>query len=97
MPGYYWNGKRCQMCECPSRENGFATSCSLSMANQLICDCKQGYSGQWCQLCADGYFGNPKAVNGSCKPCQCNGNIDKRLTGKTARCVVTNWISSAVH
>lgn len=41
------------------------------------CQCPDGYQGQFCQLCVDGYYhennGGPFA---RCIPCQCNGHAD---------------------
>jgi len=46
--------------------------------------------------CADGYFGDPFASDPqkSCRPCECNGNIDNaaigncdRTTGECLRCI----------
>ncbi|KAK6025324.1 laminin EGF-like protein, partial [Ostertagia ostertagi] len=31
--------------------------------------------------CADGFFGNPMLPNGTCKECECNGNIDLMAIG----------------
>ena len=29
--------------------------------------CDKGYEGNKCELCADGYFGDPMAENGTCQ------------------------------
>lgn len=49
------------------------------------CLCKRGYHGTKCGRCSSGYYGNPMADGGSCKPCNCPGgsnNICDRLTGE---------------
>ena len=65
-----------------SASNNFATSCFLGVGGTMTCRCKPGYTGLRCERCADGYFGDPLKTGGSCKPCECNGNIDKNLTGE---------------
>ena len=42
----------------------------------LICECNEGYTGEHCDTCAPGYFGNPHQIGGSCHACECNGRID---------------------
>ncbi|KAK2503340.1 hypothetical protein MC885_013915, partial [Smutsia gigantea] len=53
--------------------------------------------GKRCELCDDGYFGDPLGGNGPvrlCRLCQCNDNIDpnavgncNRLTGECLKCI----------
>lgn len=53
--------------------------------------------GARCELCADGYFGDPFGEHGPvrpCQPCQCNNNVDPsasgncdRLTGRCLKCI----------
>lgn len=50
-----------------------------SVAGEVICHCKEGYSGEKCDQCAMGYFGNPTSVGGSCQQCNCHGNLDPNL------------------
>ncbi|KAJ8267959.1 hypothetical protein COCON_G00131310 [Conger conger] len=75
--GYYGNPayETCQVCPCPFNVevNSFATSCK-KVAGGFTCVCKQGYTGPRCERCASGYYGDPMALSGSCKPCNCNGN-----------------------
>ena len=81
-PGYY--GPSCKPCECPSADagNNFADSCSVApVTSELVCKCRQGYTGLRCEKCADGYYGDPTQPGGSCTACHCSGNIDLRLTG----------------
>ncbi|MEQ2188977.1 hypothetical protein GOODEAATRI_020431, partial [Goodea atripinnis] len=54
-------------------------------SDQIICNCKQGYSG---------YYGNPEQPGGQCLPCECNNNIDTQdpgscdpRTGQCLRCL----------
>lgn len=34
--------------------------------------------------CADGYYGNPRSLDGSCKPCSCNleGSVSSRCDSR---------------
>ena len=82
-PGFYDDD--CKPCACPlsNPSNNFADSCNLDLdTSELVCKCKPGYTGIRCEKCADGYFGEPTVLGGSCKRCECNGNIDLSLTGK---------------
>ncbi|XP_072567322.1 laminin subunit alpha-3 isoform X1 [Paramormyrops kingsleyae] len=75
--GYYGDATRgtCHICPCPftAPTNSFATGCG-EVDGRFQCICKQGYSGDRCQRCAPGYYGDPMALEGSCQPCNCNGN-----------------------
>lgn len=54
-------------------------------------------TGPKCEVCADGFFGDPTGQFGSPKPCeecQCNGNVDSnavgncnRTTGECIKCI----------
>ncbi|XP_045065518.1 laminin subunit beta-2-like [Coregonus clupeaformis] len=74
------SGDHCRHCPCPGNpgsghSNG--DSCHAeSSSNQILCNCKQGYTGPRCDRCAPGYYGNPEHPGGQCLPCQCSGNID---------------------
>ncbi|XP_075038350.1 laminin subunit gamma-2 [Mixophyes fleayi] len=72
--------------------------CSLSPETQEpVCDeCPVGLNGPRCEICADGYFGDPQGEHGTprhCRPCACNNNIDPsvegncdRVTGECLKC-----------
>ena len=69
----------CMVCPCPRPDisNNFATSCEISPDGlQVSCTCKTGYVEPRCDYCSAGYFGRPLELGDSCKPCQCNENID---------------------
>ncbi|KAK1896379.1 Laminin subunit alpha-3 [Dissostichus eleginoides] len=55
--------------------------------------CRHGYSGDRCERCAFGYFGNPMVHGSSCKPCNCKGICDS-LTGE---CIASDNSSSGAH
>ncbi|KAF5301739.1 hypothetical protein FQA39_LY19085 [Lamprigera yunnana] len=83
--GYYGNALGgtpydCQACGCP---NGGA--CIQLDEDIIMCvECPTGYSGHRCDLCSDGYFGDPLARFGiatPCQPCECNLNIDTNAIG----------------
>lgn len=55
------------------------------------------FPGPKCDICSDGYYGDPTGKNGSisiCKPCDCNSNVDQnaigncdRVTGECLKCI----------
>lgn len=53
----------CKECECPGglrAKNQFANKCTLDTDLKPTCvGCETGYSGRNCEVCSDGYFGNP--------------------------------------
>uniref|UniRef100_A0A4W2DYL2 Uncharacterized protein n=1 Tax=Bos indicus x Bos taurus TaxID=30522 RepID=A0A4W2DYL2_BOBOX len=68
----------------------------------IPCNCQGGGAcdpdtGARCELCADGYFGDPFGEHGPvrpCQPCQCSDNVDPsapgncdRLTGRCLKCL----------
>uniref|UniRef100_A0AAY4BZ23 Laminin subunit alpha 2 n=1 Tax=Denticeps clupeoides TaxID=299321 RepID=A0AAY4BZ23_9TELE len=65
-------GGSCQPCKC----NG-----NLDLSAPRSCDpvtgtclrCREGYGGETCDSCADGFFGDA-VVAKNCKPCQCHLN-----------------------
>uniref|UniRef100_A0A4W4EUK7 Laminin, beta 2 (laminin S) n=1 Tax=Electrophorus electricus TaxID=8005 RepID=A0A4W4EUK7_ELEEL len=101
--GYYGNpvlglGSQCRPCPCPDGpESGrhYAASCYQDSHNrQVVCNCKQGYTGARCEECAPGYYGNPSQPGGQCQPCPCSNNIDlsdpeacDRRTGECRKCL----------
>lgn len=86
--------RSCKPCPC---RNGF--SCSvMPETEEVVCsNCPPGVTGARCELCADGYFGDPFGEQGPvrpCQPCQCNNNVDPgvpgncdRLTGQCLKCI----------
>lgn len=101
IKGYYGNATNgdpndCLICACPLpiEGNNFAIGCEVSEDGQHIrCECEEGYTGETCQSCARGYFGDPTALGGFCQPCNCSGNIDPleegacdSVTGSCLKC-----------
>ncbi|KAF3696520.1 Laminin subunit beta-2 [Channa argus] len=103
IDGFFGNpvlgsGEHCRPCPCPGNPgsghfNGHSCQADHS-SDQIICNCRQGYSGYRCDLCAPGYYGNPEQPGGHCLPCECNGNIDTQdpescdpRTGQCLKCL----------
>ncbi|XP_060056690.1 laminin subunit alpha-1 [Erinaceus europaeus] len=102
-PGFYGRPAQgspgdCQPCACPltTASNNFSPTCHLDGdGDEIVCDqCGPGYSGMWCERCADGYYGNPTVPGESCIPCNCSGNVDPlepgycdSVTGECLKCV----------
>uniref|UniRef100_A0A8C5EZ66 Laminin subunit gamma-1 n=1 Tax=Gopherus evgoodei TaxID=1825980 RepID=A0A8C5EZ66_9SAUR len=97
--GYYGDATTgipsdCQPCPCPG-----SSSCAIvPKTKEVVCtNCPAGTAGKRCELCDDGYFGDPLGENGParlCRLCQCNDNIDpnavgncNRLTGECLKCI----------
>uniref|UniRef100_A0A8B9RME3 Basement membrane-specific heparan sulfate proteoglycan core protein n=1 Tax=Astyanax mexicanus TaxID=7994 RepID=A0A8B9RME3_ASTMX len=100
-PGYYGDATKgtasdCQPCACPlnAPSNNFSPTCHQDARGQMICDrCQPGYTGPRCDRCDNGYFGRPSVLGGSCRPCECNDNLDLStdrscdpVTGECLRC-----------
>uniref|UniRef100_A0A670HMV2 Laminin subunit gamma 2 n=1 Tax=Podarcis muralis TaxID=64176 RepID=A0A670HMV2_PODMU len=89
--GFYsfpWSPQSCQPCPCQGGQG-----CSVLPGTQeVICShCLPGAGGSHCELCTDGYFGDPLGQNGParpCQPCQCSSadpnasGICNHLTGE---------------
>nr|XP_060634375.1 laminin subunit beta-4 [Anolis sagrei ordinatus] len=100
IDGYYGNPLKrepCRPCMCPDTPSSgrhFAHSCYQDpWTVQLVCNCFDGYSGNQCDDCLSGFYGNPKAT-GQCLPCSCNNNIDEddplscnKDTGECLKCL----------
>uniref|UniRef100_A0A1A7X3X2 Laminin, gamma 3 n=1 Tax=Iconisemion striatum TaxID=60296 RepID=A0A1A7X3X2_9TELE len=99
LDGYYGNAligtpADCQPCPCPDR-----SSCvQIAQTGQVVCtNCPAGQTGTRCQICEDGYYGDPLGKSGMAQPCvrcNCNGNVDfnsvgvcDHITGRCLRCL----------
>lgn len=90
VDGYYGDPRLgvsipCKPCPCPGGPgSGYqhADTCYISPQNQtVVCNCRHGYIGQYCDQCALNFWGNPREIGGSCEKCDCNGNIDFNVGG----------------
>ncbi len=85
--GFFGDPQRnisCKPCPCPlAKPNGqFSDECVLLPNGSALCtNCPSGHSGQNCESCRSGYFGDPSGhLTGQpimCSDCLCNGNIDE--------------------
>ncbi|XP_037538375.1 laminin subunit gamma-1 [Nematolebias whitei] len=84
----------CQPCPCPPG----ATCAVVPKTREVVCtNCPTGTTGKRCELCDDGFFGDPLGQNGpvrACRACQCSNNIDpnavgncNRETGECLKCI----------
>ncbi|KAK6470867.1 laminin subunit gamma-3-like [Huso huso] len=81
----------CQPCPCPHQ-----SSCAvIPDTGEVVCtDCPPGQRGNRCEMCDDGFHGDPRGARGQwkpCRPCQCSGNVDPNAVGvcdhATGRCL----------
>ncbi|XP_035684796.1 laminin subunit gamma-1-like isoform X3 [Branchiostoma floridae] len=98
LKGYYGDATQgtpndCQPCPCPNQ-----APCDLAPNGEVVCtSCTEGYIGDRCERCMDGYYGDPIGQYGQPRPCQrciCSGNIDENavgncnsITGECLKCV----------
>ncbi|KAK1164005.1 laminin subunit gamma-2-like [Acipenser oxyrinchus oxyrinchus] len=88
------NPRTCLRCPCAP-----GVSCVITPGTrEVACDrCPAGTTGSRCEMCEDGYYGDPLGERGPSRPCQrcrCNDNIDlntvgncDRLSGECLRCL----------
>ncbi|XP_066837050.1 laminin subunit gamma-3 isoform X1 [Anser cygnoides] len=95
-PGFYGNpfaGRfdDCKPCPCPDR----SPCTEVPGSGEVVCThCPPGQRGKRCELCDDGFFGDPLGQRGPvhpCAPCQCHGNVDLNAVGncdtESGRCL----------
>ncbi|CAB3367583.1 Hypothetical predicted protein [Cloeon dipterum] len=97
--GFYGNAlagtdSDCQPCPCPNQ-----SACVQLLDETVVClECPKGYGGPRCDICSDGFFGDPEGRFGSfrstCEQCDCNTNVDpngigncNRTTGECLKCI----------
>lgn len=97
MSEYYRNDSMCLPCDCPggpNARNQFTRSCDLLAERGVVCrKCPMGFTGDHCEQCEDGYFGNPNYNNGTCRICTCNNNTfdsERRCDSITGQCLCAN-------
>ena len=94
----------CQVCPCPyvdledgTRRVGKCYEIEGHPDSPICSECPTGRIGSRCELCEDGYFGDPEGMSGErreCRKCECSRNIDpsaigncNRTTGECLRCI----------
>ncbi|XP_045879580.1 laminin subunit gamma-3 [Meles meles] len=86
LPGFYGNpfagqADDCQPCPCP----GGSACTTIPESSEVVCThCPLGQRGRRCEICDDGYFGDPLGLSGApqpCRRCQCHGNVDPNAVG----------------
>ncbi|XP_068512887.1 laminin subunit gamma-3 isoform X2 [Anas acuta] len=95
-PGFYGNpfvgrSDDCKPCPCPDR----SPCTEVPSSREVVCThCPPGQRGKRCELCDDGFFGDPLGQRGPvrpCAPCQCHGNVDPNAVGncdtESGRCL----------
>nr|XP_051697376.1 laminin subunit gamma-2 isoform X2 [Oryctolagus cuniculus] len=91
----------CKPCPCPD-----GLGCSvMPETEEVVCSsCPPGAAGARCELCADGYFGDPLGERGParpCQPCLCNNNVDPSASGNcdrlTGRCLKCTHNTAGAH
>ncbi|XP_066515117.1 laminin subunit gamma-3 [Hoplias malabaricus] len=94
--GYYGNplvgsSSDCVPCPCPDR----TTCVQVPETGDVMCtNCPANQRGNRCELCEDGFYGNPLGWDGEAQPCvrcECNRNVDPNAVGVcdpvTGRCL----------
>ncbi|XP_006926219.1 laminin subunit alpha-2 isoform X1 [Pteropus alecto] len=79
-------GGSCQPCQCNDNlDFSIPGSCDSLSGSCLIC--KPGTTGRYCELCADGYFGDAVDAK-NCQPCRCNanGSLSEICHARTGQC-----------
>ncbi|XP_062938423.1 laminin subunit gamma-3 [Cynocephalus volans] len=86
LPGFYGNpfagqADDCQPCPCP----GQSACTTVPESGEVVCThCPPGQRGRRCEICDDGFFGDPLGLSGApqpCRRCQCSGNVDPNAVG----------------
>ncbi|NXE29510.1 LAMC3 protein, partial [Ardeotis kori] len=105
-PGFYGNpfvgrSDDCKPCPCPGR----SPCTEMPGSGEVVCThCPPGQRGKRCELCDDGFFGDPLGQRGPvhpCIPCQCHGNVDLNAVGNcdpvSGRCLRCLYNTTGEH
>ncbi|XP_035754132.1 laminin subunit gamma-3 [Egretta garzetta] len=105
-PGFYGNPflghfDDCKPCPCP----GHSPCTEVPGSGEVVCThCPPGQRGKRCELCDDGFFGDPLGQRGPvhpCVPCQCHGNVDLNAVGNcdpvSGRCLRCLYNTTGEH
>nr|XP_034195684.1 laminin subunit alpha-1 isoform X1 [Osmia lignaria] len=97
-PGFYGIALKgtpndCKRCACPLliESNNFSPNCQLddptdADSGYVCTQCPNGYTGDHCESCDIGFFGNPLIPGGTCEPCLCGGGPCDQETGRCLEC-----------
>ncbi|XP_074675247.1 laminin subunit alpha-2 isoform X2 [Strix aluco] len=79
-------GKSCQPCQCNDNLD-FSVPGSCDSLSGACLICKPGTTGQYCERCAEGYFGDALDAR-NCQPCHChiNGSFSEICDSRTGQC-----------
>ncbi|XP_074149992.1 laminin subunit gamma-3 [Sminthopsis crassicaudata] len=105
-PGFYGNPflghvDDCKPCPCP----GQSACTTIPESGEVVCThCPKGQRGRLCEICDDGFFGDPLGRSGPlqpCQRCQCNGNVDPNAVGNcdptTGHCLRCLYNTTGAH
>ncbi|XP_035736479.1 laminin subunit alpha-1-like [Vespa mandarinia] len=96
--GYYGiatkgTSEDCKKCACPLsiESNNFSPSCQLEdptddNSGYVCTQCPEGYTGDHCESCDVGFYGNPSTPGDTCKRCPCSGGPCDQETGRCLEC-----------
>lgn len=95
----------CRPCHCPgtlASNHTHADECQWDPRTlDMVCYCREGYTGARCELCADNYFGNPEVPGGRCERCDCSRNVDLEVAGncdgRTGECAQCMFETGGAH
>ncbi|XP_075415206.1 laminin subunit gamma-3 [Tenrec ecaudatus] len=106
LPGFYGNpfagqANDCQPCPCP----GQSACTTIPESGEVVCThCPPGQRGRRCEICDDGFFGDPLGRLGPpqpCRRCQCSKNIDPNAVGNcdplSGRCLHCLYNTTGDH
>ncbi|XP_054830970.1 laminin subunit alpha-2 [Eublepharis macularius] len=79
-------GSSCQPCQCNDNLD-FSIPGSCDSLSGACLRCKPGTTGQYCEKCSDGYFGDALDAK-NCQPCRCNvnGSFSETCNLHTGQC-----------
>ncbi|XP_028295898.1 laminin subunit alpha-2 isoform X3 [Gouania willdenowi] len=79
-------GGSCQPCECHGNLDLSVPGSCHPITGQCL-RCRQGYGGNTCDSCAEGYYGDAVTVK-NCQPCQChtNGSVSEVCDKDNGQC-----------
>uniref|UniRef100_A0A663M1U5 Laminin subunit alpha-2 n=1 Tax=Athene cunicularia TaxID=194338 RepID=A0A663M1U5_ATHCN len=79
-------GGSCQPCQCNDNLD-FSVPGSCDSLSGACLICKPGTTGQYCERCAEGYFGDALDAR-NCQPCRChiNGSFSEICDSRTGQC-----------